>query len=248
MHVSCKQEEQENTFDIHVRGVGKEKEKRKIMKNLLSGFIGKKNFWPRLLISFLAVIGMGVTLSLLIQVNLGTDPCTLMNRAISAKIHMSLGNWQALLNLALFIIVMIFGARNFGFGSLFNMFLVGYTIDFCTWLWNKILPMEMFQLWSVRIGVLIPVMALFVISVAFYMDVDMGTAPYDAIPYLISARLPKVPFRTIRICFDLTVTLIGWALGETPGIVTVMMVVLLGPVISWMGEFLAKHFEMFRDL
>ena len=92
------------------------------MKNLLSGFIGKKNFWPRLLIALLAVLSMGVTLSFLIQVNLGTDPCTLLNRALSAKLHISLGNCQALMNIILLIIVMIFGARNFGFGSLLICF------------------------------------------------------------------------------------------------------------------------------
>ena len=219
-----------------------------MMKNLLSGFIGKKNFWPRLLIALLAVLSMGVTLSFLIQVNLGTDPCTLLNRALSAKLHISLGNCQALMNIILLIIVMIFGARNFGFGSLFNMFLIGYTIDFCTWLWNRILPMEMLQLWSVRIAVLIPSMILFVLSAALYMDVDMGTAPYDAIPYLIAARVPGISFRTIRMCFDLTVTLTGWILGELPGVVTALMVVMIGPVISWFGRWLTKHFELFRDL
>ena len=152
------------------------------------------------------------------------------------------------MNMILLIIVLIFGARNFGFGSLFNMFLIGYTIDFCTWLWNQILPMEIFQLWSVRIGILIPSIILFVLSAALYMDVDMGTAPYDAIPYLISVRLPNVSFQTIRIAFDLIVTLIGWVLGETPGAVTVLTVLMIGPVISWMGEWLTKHFELFRDL
>ena len=100
------------------------------MKNLLSGFIGKKNFWPRLFIALLAVLSMGVTLSFLIQVNLGTDPCTLMNRAVAAKLHMSLGNWQALMNIILLVVVLIFGARNFGFGSLFNMFLYVYFLIF----------------------------------------------------------------------------------------------------------------------
>ena len=218
------------------------------MKNILSGFIGKKHFWPRIVIALMAVLCMGITMSFLIQVNLGTDPCTLMNRAISGKLHMTLGNWQAILNVILLVIVLIFGARNFGFGSLFNMFLIGYTIDFCTWLWNKILPMEMFQLWSVRIAVLIPAIILFVLSAAVYMDVDMGTAPYDAIPYLISVRLPNVSFRTIRMCFDLTVALIGWAFGETPGVVTVLMIVMLGPVISWMGVWLSEHFKVFQDL
>lgn len=218
------------------------------MKNLLSGFIGKKHFWPRIWISLAVTLGMGLMMSLLILVNLGTDPCTLMNRAISSKLHMSLGNWQALMNAILLIVVLIFGARNFGFGSLMNMFLVGYSIDFGSWLWNQILPIEIFQIMWVRILVLIPALALFVLSAAIYMDVDMGTSPYDAIPYLISVRLPNVSFRTIRMCFDLTVTLIGWALGETPGVITVLMILTLGPVISGMGKWLERHFELFRDL
>lgn len=151
------------------------------------------------------------------------------------------------------------------FGSLFNMFLIGYTIDFCTWLWNQILPMEIFQLWSVRIGILIPSIILFVLSAALYMDVDMGTAPYDAIPYLISVRLPNVSFQTIRIAFDLIVTLIGWVLGETPGAVTVLTVLMwtghqhdgrmadkiilncLGSINAWGTEFSGLVSEMLEE-
>ena len=44
---------------------------------------------------------------------------------------------------------------------------------------------------QVRIGVLIPAIIVFILSAALYMDVDMGTAPYDAIPIIISDHLPK---------------------------------------------------------
>ena len=100
------------------------------MQDIIDGFFHKKHFWFRLCAVVAAVIVMGFCLSWLLLVDLGTDPCTLMNVAIADTIGMSLGNWQALLNTVLLVIVVIFGGRNLGFGTLANMFLVGYSIDF----------------------------------------------------------------------------------------------------------------------
>ncbi len=210
-----------------------------MMNNLIEiikGFYQKKHFWVRLAAVILAVVVMGFSLSWLILVDLGTDPCSLMNIAISAKLGMSLGNWQALFNILLLVIVVIFGGRNLGFGTLANMFLVGYSIDFFSWLWAKILPAGLFDSWAVRIGVLIPALVIFVLAAAVYMDVNMGTAPYDAIPVIISKKIPGVPFRTIRMIFDFTVIVIGILFGGRFGVVTILMALTLGPVISWVGN------------
>ena len=55
----------------------------------------------------LAVFGMGFALSLLLLVDMGTDPCSMMSKAISAKIGMSFGNWQALMNTVLLVLVVL---------------------------------------------------------------------------------------------------------------------------------------------
>ena len=65
------------------------------MKAILQGFYQKEHFWLRLGVVLLAVFGMGFALSLLLLVDMGTDPCSMMSKAISAKIGMSFGNWQA---------------------------------------------------------------------------------------------------------------------------------------------------------
>ena len=70
----------------------------------------------------------------------------------------------------------------------------------------------------------------------------MGTAPYDAIPVIISARLKKVPFKIIRMTFDFVVMIIGALFGGSIEIITILMVLGLGPVISAVGEFGAKRF------
>lgn len=107
------------------------------MKAILQGFYQKEHFWLRLGVVLLAVFGMGFALSLLLLVDMGTDPCSMMNKAISAKTGMSFGNWQALMNTVLLVLVVIFGGRNLGFGTLANMFLIGYFVDFFTWIWNR---------------------------------------------------------------------------------------------------------------
>ena len=201
------------------------------MKAILQGFYQKEHFWLRLGVVLLAVFGMGFALSLLLLVDMGTDPCSMMSKAISAKIGMSFGNWQALMNTVLLVLVVIFGGRNLGFGTLANMFLIGYFVDFFTWIWNRVLPADFFTALPVRIAVLIPSVILFIL-----------TAPYDAIPIIISGHLPKVPFKVIRIAFDFSVTMIGFSFGGKIGAMTVIMILALGPVIQWLGDIMKKHF------
>lgn len=218
-----------------------------IMKEIIQGFYQKKHFWSRLILVVIAVILMGFALSWLLLVDLGTDPCTLLNKSISAHLGMSIGNWQAIFNTILLIFVILFGGRNLGFGTLANMFLVGYSIDFFSWIWAKILPPDLFTSMGVRIAVLIPALILFILAAAFYMDMDMGTAPYDAVSFIISTHLPNVSFRVVRIVYDFVVTALAVLLGGKLGIVTVLMVVTLGPVIEWLGNILKRHLNLFDD-
>ena len=129
-----------------------------------------------------------------------------------------------------------------GTGCNLRMFLIGYFVDFFTWIWNRVLPADFFTTLPVRIAVLIPSVILFILTAALYMDVDMGTAPYDAIPIIISGHLPKVPFKVIRIAFDFSVTMIGFSFGGKIGAMTVIMILALGPVIQWLGDIMKKHF------
>lgn len=81
------------------------------MKEFIQEMYQKKNFWGRLVAVILAVITMGFSLSWLVLVDMGTDPCTSMNLAISAKLGMSIGNWQALFNSVLFVFVIFLGRK-----------------------------------------------------------------------------------------------------------------------------------------
>lgn len=187
----------------------------------------------RLVLVVIAVIIMGFCLSFLNKTNFGTDPCTLFNLGLSNKLRLSLGNTQALLNCLLFLLIIMFDRSQIGWGTLANMFLVGYSFDFFTWLNGLWIPDEIYASMAVRIGITIPMLFIFVMAAAVYMAVQLGTAPYDAIAFIVSKKLPKVPFKAIRMTWDISITILGGLLGSSIGVVTIVMAFALGPVISW---------------
>lgn len=206
------------------------------MKTFIQGMYQKKNFIRRLFAVLAAVITMGFALSWLILVAWGTDPCSSLNIAVAAKLGTSLGNWQALLNCILFIPVLLWGREYIGFGTLANMFLVGYAVDFFSWLWTFVVPEGTFDALGVKIAVLIPALAIFVLAVGVYTAVELGTAPYDAIPLMIAKAQGRFPFRVVRMGFDIAVIAAALFFGANIGIVTILMAFTLGPVIALVVE------------
>ncbi len=205
----------------------------------------KKNK-KRILLVILAVIGMGFSLSFLIRTNLGGDPYTCMNLAISDLIGISFGHWQAFLNVVLLIIVFFCDRSLIGIGTVANMFLVGYCVDFFTWIENFFLPEKITSLLA-RGLIMVPALFLFVISAALYMCCELGVAPYDAVAFLLHKgltkhpKLQKVPFRAVRIPYDLLACGICLLFGGSIGIVTVFISLFLGPVVDKTGDFLKRR-------
>lgn len=202
--------------------------KDEIIRNLFY----KEHIGRKITAVLIAVITMGFALSWLVRVNMGTDPCTSMNLGISNLLGLSLGNWQVLFNFILLIFVIRFDYSKIGIGTLANMILVGYSLDFFSWVWNQVLPQDAFASLWIRIAVLIPALTIFILAAAVYMAVDLGTAPYDAISFIIANRQRKLTFRMVRICWDVAAATIGFLLGSTLGVVTVLIAFALGPVIT----------------
>lgn len=190
----------------------------------------------RVLITLVSVIFMGISLSVLNIIDCGMDPFTYMNVSISAKIGWSLGNWQILLNILMFIPVIIWGRKQIGIGTVFNMVLVGYTVDFCMWIWSRVGLARYLEHTAVNIVAMILMVALFIISAATYMAADLGTAPYDALSMIISEKIPKVSFTIVRLIWDLIVVVIGFAFSGRVGIVTILMVLFLGKTVEFIHE------------
>ena len=202
------------------------------------------NFAKRLAFMLPAVILMGVFVSVLVEIGWGTDPASFMNLNIAAAFGWGLGNTQVLVYGILFIFTFAFGPQMIGFSTLANMFLIGYVVDFCRWLWRNIGFAQFIQdgTFATHLAIFSVCLLLFVAVAAIYMNARMGVAPYDATPVIISGWVPKIPFFVIRIIFDLSAVLAGVIAGTLCGgirgsiVGSIAMSLLLGPAISIVGK------------
>lgn len=208
-----------------------------------------ENFWKRFSLMFVSVVFMGVFVSFLVEIGWGTDPASFFMLNASKVIGLSLGTTEVILYGVMLVLVLIFGAEQIGFGTIANMTVIGYTIDFCRWVWANIGLSNYINTCEIGMKILIFALALlfFVIVAAFYMNAKMGVAPYDALPVIISDGIPKVPYFIIRIIFDLSFVLGGFLLGKISSegqqgsaLGSIIISLLLGPTVSFVGRMMNR--------
>ena len=122
------------------------------------------------------------------------------------------------------------------------MVLVGYIAELFMYLLGGLIPPE-----GLPAGTLAVVFALtlaaYLVSASIYLAADLGCAPYDAVPMIIAAHTGRVSYRAIRMAWDVAALGIGFALGETVGIATLITGFCLGPAITAIGARVRGWFE-----
>ena len=225
----------------------------KISKAELKDQIFKKPFLLRLTLMLIGVTVMGICVSVLKLTHLGTDPCSATNYGISNLTGLSFGNVQVIVAIVLLAVVLIFDYSRLGIGTIGNMLIVGYVADFATYFTSKVLGVEVIESLAVRIIVMLIFVFIFVIAAALYMNSGLGSSAYDALPYIIQDKLSlllkrKVSFKAVRIGFDAFFTVLGFILKGETGVITVLMVITLGPVIVFMAGLLDKIFKLDKEV
>ena len=219
-----------------------------------------EDFRKKLLVMLLGIFFMGFFLSFLLDVAWGTDPFSYQNANISFRLRnafgsfWSFGTFQLILNMVMLLLVIILDWKLIGLGTLANMVFIGYISDFFrNCVWHKYFPMQIYSdpslLWA-KILVFVLALFFFVIAASVYMNADMGLSPYDALSFIISHRLKKIPFSVTRIAYDMTAVVIGLlaCIGSgmskkeilSPLIGSVALALSLGPMISAVGKWMKK--------
>lgn len=190
---------------------------------------------------FVAVTLMGFGVAMFNLLGFGADPCTVMNMGLSRVLGIPFGTLQLLVNCVLILIVIRYDVGRIGLGTLANMVLVGYVAQFFMAVIERIPALSALTL-TARLIIFVPTLLLFLVAASTYMCVDMGVAPYDAIPQIISARM-HWPFRLVRMAWDFVMMLGGYLLGSVVGLVTIGITLFLGPLVAWMAGYVKRFFD-----
>ena len=191
---------------------------------------------PRRIIMALAGMAIaGIAVGFFKRAFFGVDPFQCFCNGINQVIPIGFGTLYMLVNAVLLIIDFFLDRHYIGISTFINLFLVGYAVEFSEnllagWFGE---PRIVLRIVFLLIGIVISC-----IAAALYYTADLGVSPYDAIPLHIADRKPKlfgktVPFRVVRIISDLICVSIGFALGFSPGIGTIITALFMGPLITF---------------
>ncbi len=191
----------------------------------------EKAGWGRLLVMVVGNIFLGLGVAVFKLSGLGNDPYSGMVMALSDCVGMAYANFLVLINLAVFVIEIIFGRKFIGAGTVVNALFLGYIVTFFyNLLSNGIgIPEVMWQrLIVVCIGV---VVCSF--GVSMYQTPDVGAAPYDSMSLIMAMRKPSISYFWHRISTDALCAIICFLAGGIVGIGTLLSAFCLGPFISF---------------
>jgi uncharacterized membrane protein YczE len=158
---------------------------------------------------------------MLLLAGLGVDPWDVLNQGFSRRFGLGVGTWVLILG-AVVLLAWIPLRQRPGFGTLSNVVVVGLVVDAVLDLCS---PPHGF---TVRVAVMLLGVFLNGIATGAYIGAGLGPGPRDGLTIGLAARGHSI--RVVRTCIELTVLVVGWLLGGTIGVGTVVYALAIGPL------------------
>lgn len=190
----------------------------------------------RCVMTAVGVILSGFSVGMFNASAFGMDPFQVFVHGVWEHMPISFGTFYMLLNLIMLIGVFFADRKKIGLGTFINIFLLGYMVDFSTWIWNR----SPFVDTLLRRGILLAAgVLLLCLASSLYFVGDLGVSTYDAVALCISEK-KAWKFSIVRITCDLICSLIGFALGAVLGVGTLVSAFGMGPMISYFNVHISQ--------
>lgn len=197
-----------------------------------------KDFTLRSFISIMGVVLLSFGAALSESMNMGLDPFTALNRGASSLLGFSLGNYQLVLNFIILALVFFLKRSLIGWGTIYNMVLVGYLVNIFKSLFDNFFDADSMSL-AIRLLITVVAILFFTFGAALYMDTELGHSPYDAIAPVITDRTGW-SYTPVRLGQDLLVVLGAYLLSGPVGISTIITGFFAGPLITFFSKNASK--------
>ena len=171
------------------------------------------------------VVGLllfGVSLALLLRSRLGLDPWDVFHQGLAIRSGIPIGTVTILVGAVVLLLWIPLGQRP-GIGTIANVILVGLALD------GTLAVMPTPTDLGVRWAFLVAGIVLNGIATGAYIGAALGPGPRDGLMVGVASRGHSL--RVVRTTIELTVLGVGWLLGGTVGIGTVLYAVTIGPIV-----------------
>lgn len=165
----------------------------------------------------LLIYSFGVYLT--IAANIGLAPWDCFCMGISQYTPLNYGSTMVLVSVAAILIQLLFQER-IGFATILDALITGRL----TQLFIDISPYP--ENHSTLLGIVLLIIGFLIIDLGIYvyMSAELGSGPKDGLMIVMGKKLPKIPIGMIGVLLWSVVTLIGWMLGGSVGIGTLLSI------------------------
>ncbi len=179
---------------------------------------------PRLPGLVLGLVLFGFGIALMAEAGLGLGPWEAFHQGISRLTGLELGTVSILLGIPILALWWPLGERP-GFGTLLNVLLIGTATN----LGLSVLPA--FGGVAVQLVAMLAGVVTIAVGSGLYLAADLGPGPRDGLMTGIHRRFGW-SIRRARTAIELTVLLLGFLLGGTIGVGTVVFALGIGPLVQ----------------
>ena len=188
----------------------------------LSDAAPRSGLTARLVQLIAGLVLFGASLALLVRSELGLDPWDVFHQGLSVATGLSIGACTIVAGVVVLLLWIPLHQRP-GIGTVANVILVGVSLD------AVLLLIPVTGDLALRWVYLVAGIVLNGIATGAYIGAGMGPGPRDGLMVGFARRGRSL--RVVRTSIEITVLVVGWLLGGTVGVGTVLFAVTIGPIV-----------------
>jgi len=181
----------------------------------------------RLLRLFTGLFLYAVGIVLTINANLGLAPWDVFHQGLAFRTGITMGQASIVMGSILVILDAALGER-LGWGTLGNMIFIGLFMDLI--MLNELIPVAE----GIVSGLAMILLGMIVIGIAsyFYIGAGLGSGPRDGLMVALTKKTHK-SVRFIRNSIELSALIVGYLLGGSVGLGTLIIALATGYIIQF---------------
>lgn len=172
----------------------------------------------------IGLVGYGASMALMVRGGLGLAPWGVLDQGVSVHTPLSLGAASAVIG-ALVLLAWIPLRVRPGIGTVSNVIVIAITIDATLALLPEVTSMP------ARVALMLAGVALNAVSTVLYVGAGLGPGPRDGLMTGLVQRTGR-SVRLVRSTIEICVLAVGWLLGGTVGVGTVVYAFGIGPSVQ----------------
>lgn len=177
----------------------------------------------RLIQLYAGLVLFGISTAMMVRSDLGLNPWDVFHQGVADRTPLSLGTVIVVAG-AIVLLLWIPLRQRPGIGTISNIVVIGIAADVGLWLIPDVASLPL------RVAMLTAGIVLNGIATSAYIGAGLGPGPRDGLMTGLAART-RWSIRTVRTGIELTVLALGWGLGGTAGVGTILYAVAIGPIV-----------------